>query len=195
VKFYVVTAPESARGIYDTWGECRTKVNRIPGARFQSVDSRQKAEAMLAGGIDIRPSFGVSLGPDGVSYLSDAAGEPLRVYHGTGAVFDEFDLAFAPNGFCFTDNPQVASRVALSPHAKEVGGIANVRIAYLAMWNPAYAKSGSAIRLDAARILSGRSPHDGIIRIERDSDPEDGPFSQFWVFDPAQVRLAGVVKA
>jgi Caulimovirus viroplasmin len=51
VKFYVVTAPESARGIYDTWAECRTKVNRIPGARFQSVDGRQKAEAMLAGGI------------------------------------------------------------------------------------------------------------------------------------------------
>jgi ADP-Ribosyltransferase in polyvalent proteins len=156
---------------------------------------RRRARSRRSKPIDIRSAFGVSLGPEGVSYLSDAAGKPLRVYHGTGAVFDDFDLAFAPNGFCFTDNPRMASRVALSPHAKEVGGIANVRIAYLAMWNPAYARSRSAHRLAEAGILSGRSNHDGIIRIERNADPEDGPFSQFWVFDPAQVRPVWVVQA
>jgi viroplasmin and RNaseH domain-containing protein len=34
MTFYVVTAPESARGIYETWAECKAKVNGIPAARF-----------------------------------------------------------------------------------------------------------------------------------------------------------------
>ena len=143
---------------------------------------------------DTHPAFGVSLGPDSVSYLSDAAGKPLRVYHGTGAVFDDFDLAFSPNGFCFTENPRLASRVALSTHAKEVGGIGSVRIAYLAMQNPAYVAGVPKLRLEIARILTGLSEHDGIIW-DSHTDPEDGPVSQFWVFDPTQVRPAWVVQA
>jgi hypothetical protein len=143
---------------------------------------------------DTRPAFGVSLGPDGVSYLSDAARKPVRVYHGTGAVFDDFDLAFSPNGFCFTENPRVASRVALSPHATEVGGLGRVRIAYLAMQNPAYVARAPRLTLETVRILTGRSEHDGIIR-DSYTDTEDGPFSQFWVFDPTQVRPAWVVPA
>lgn len=143
--------------------------------------------------LDISPSyFQVAPGPDGISYLADPAGDPLRVYHGTGAVFDDFDLAFAPNGFSFTDNPRVASRVALSPHAQDVGGIANVRIAYLAMRDPAYGVRAT-LRLEVDRILTGRADHDGIIRTERNTNREDGPFSQFWVFNPAQVRPAWVM--
>jgi viroplasmin and RNaseH domain-containing protein len=55
VRFYVVTAPESARGIYEIWAECRAKVNGVSGARFQSVDSREKAEALLGDGIVLAP--------------------------------------------------------------------------------------------------------------------------------------------
>lgn len=50
-KWYVVTKPDSARGIYETWAECKALVNRVRGARYQSVESREKAEAMLGDGI------------------------------------------------------------------------------------------------------------------------------------------------
>ena len=55
MSFYVVTAPGSARGVYETWDECRPKVNGVSGARFQSVDSREKAEALLADGMILPP--------------------------------------------------------------------------------------------------------------------------------------------
>ncbi len=46
---YVVTAPESIRGIYDTWPACRAAVSGVRGARYQAVATRDKAEAMLRG--------------------------------------------------------------------------------------------------------------------------------------------------
>jgi ribonuclease HI len=49
MKVYVVTAPESVRGIYDTWAACRAAVMGVPGARYQAVSSRERAEAMLRG--------------------------------------------------------------------------------------------------------------------------------------------------
>ncbi len=55
VKFYVVTAPQSARGIYATWAECKARVHGVPDARYQSVDSRAKADAMLEEGITLSP--------------------------------------------------------------------------------------------------------------------------------------------
>ena len=55
MKVYVVTAPESARGIYETWAECKAKVHGVPGARFQSVGSRAKAEAMLGDRVVLAP--------------------------------------------------------------------------------------------------------------------------------------------
>jgi len=48
-KVYVVTAPESVRGIYATWPECEAKVKGVRGAKYQSVASRELAEAMLRG--------------------------------------------------------------------------------------------------------------------------------------------------
>ena len=48
-KIYVVTAPAAIRGIYATWPECEAKVKGVPGARFQSVATRELAEAMLRG--------------------------------------------------------------------------------------------------------------------------------------------------
>jgi ribonuclease HI len=48
-SLYVVTQPESIRGIYDTWDACRAAVSGVPGARYQAVSSRAKAEALLRG--------------------------------------------------------------------------------------------------------------------------------------------------
>jgi ribonuclease H-related protein len=54
-RFYVVTAPDSARGIYETWVECKAQVDGVQGARYQRVDNRKKAEALLGDGIVLPP--------------------------------------------------------------------------------------------------------------------------------------------
>jgi len=57
-KVYVVTAPERIRGIYATWPECAAVVKGVSGARFQSVASREQAEAMLRGeGTSLAPGL------------------------------------------------------------------------------------------------------------------------------------------
>jgi hypothetical protein len=48
-RCYVVTAPEAIRGIYVTWDSCRAAVRGARGARYQAVDSRAEAEALLSG--------------------------------------------------------------------------------------------------------------------------------------------------
>jgi ribonuclease HI len=49
MKVYVVTEPASIRGIYPTWPECKAAVAGVRGARFQAVESRERAEAILRG--------------------------------------------------------------------------------------------------------------------------------------------------
>ena len=49
MRVYVVTDPPSIRGIYDTWAECQAAVAGVPGARYQAVAARERAEAMLQG--------------------------------------------------------------------------------------------------------------------------------------------------
>jgi ribonuclease HI len=56
-KVYVVTAPDSVRGIYETWAECEAAVRGLSGARYQSVDSIEKAELMLGDGIALPPGL------------------------------------------------------------------------------------------------------------------------------------------
>ena len=82
-KFYVITRPETIRGIYETWAECEAKVRGVRGAVFQKVDSREKAEAMLGGGIAL---------PGGTFVFTDgnaAGGVGVVVVHvdGDGDVF------------------------------------------------------------------------------------------------------------
>lgn len=55
MKVYVVTEPESIRGIYETWPECQAAVSGIPGARYQAVSSREHAEALLRGEAVVLP--------------------------------------------------------------------------------------------------------------------------------------------
>jgi hypothetical protein len=47
---YVVTAPEAARGIYETWPECQAAVRGKKGAKFMKVADRAEAELILTGG-------------------------------------------------------------------------------------------------------------------------------------------------
>ena len=57
-KVYVVTAPASIRGIYETWDACRAAVSGMAGARYQGVSSRAVAEAMLSGeGLQLEPGL------------------------------------------------------------------------------------------------------------------------------------------
>jgi hypothetical protein len=49
MKFYVVTHPESIRGIYDSWPACEAAVSGVSGSKFQAVENRSEAEAILRG--------------------------------------------------------------------------------------------------------------------------------------------------
>src|SRR5262249_22005050 len=49
LKVYVVTEPPSIRGIYETWPACKAAVAGVAGARYQAVENRERAEAMLRG--------------------------------------------------------------------------------------------------------------------------------------------------
>jgi ribonuclease HI len=58
MKLYVVTAPEDRRGIYETWEACKAAVHGVAGARYQSVASREEAEAILGGdGVTLAPGL------------------------------------------------------------------------------------------------------------------------------------------
>jgi hypothetical protein len=57
-RLYVVTAPDSARGIYSTWAACRAAVAGVRGARYQAVAGRETAEALLRGdGVALPPGL------------------------------------------------------------------------------------------------------------------------------------------
>ena len=58
MKVYVVTAPEDRRGIYETWDACKAAVHGVAGVRYQSVGSREEAEAILSGnGVMLLPGL------------------------------------------------------------------------------------------------------------------------------------------
>jgi len=76
----------------------------------------------------------------GNSKVVDEKGDPLVVYHGTGAEFEAFDLAKVGSytdtgmfgkGFYFSDSPVLASS-----YANEAGNGANVKPVYLSLKNP-----------------------------------------------------------
>lgn len=84
------------------------------------------------------------------SKVVDQDGNPLKVYHGTGADIAEFDFAFTGNGndqhgsgFYFTSNPDEASGYA--SEQKDKGGTTpNVVAAYLAIKKPIVCVDGQA---------------------------------------------------
>ena len=100
MKVYVITAPESVRGIYQTWNECKAKVAGKKGARYQSVDSLEKAEALLGDGIVLPSGLwiftdGNAMGGVGVVVINrrpDGSGEPLEVSTTVSAVFSSANI-------------------------------------------------------------------------------------------------------
>jgi ribonuclease HI len=102
-KVYVVTAPASIRGIYDTWDACRAAVSGMAGARFQGVSSRAVAEAMLRGdGLRLEPGVyafvdGNAMGGIGVVLVEQEGSGPASVRELATTVYDVFGRAGIPS--------------------------------------------------------------------------------------------------
>lgn len=102
-KVYVVTAPASIRGIYDTWDACRAAVAGMAGARFQAVSSRAVAEAMLRGeGLRLEPGVyafvdGNAMGGIGVVLVEQGDSGPASVRELATTVYDVFGRAGIPS--------------------------------------------------------------------------------------------------
>jgi len=101
-KVYVVTAPASIRGIYDTWDACRAAVSGVAGARFQSVAGREIAEAMLRGeGLRLEAGTyafvdGNAMGGIGVVLVEHREDEPASVREIATTVYAVFERAGIP---------------------------------------------------------------------------------------------------
>ena len=101
-KVYVVTAPASIRGIYDTWDACRAAVSGVAGARYQAVASRAVAEAMLSGeGLRLEPGAyafvdGNAMGGIGVVLVEQGDSGPVSVRDFGTTVYDVFGRAGIP---------------------------------------------------------------------------------------------------
>ena len=102
-KVYVVTAPASIRGIYDTWDACRAAVAGMAGARYQGVSSRTVAEAMLRGeGLQLEPGVyafvdGNAMGGIGVVLVTQEASGPASIREIATTVYDVFEQAGIPS--------------------------------------------------------------------------------------------------
>lgn len=60
MPLYVVTQPESAKAIYDTWDACKAAVDGVKGARHQKVHDMEEAKALLEGeGVVLSPGLHV----------------------------------------------------------------------------------------------------------------------------------------
>lgn len=138
----------------------------------------------------------------GASKVVDGEGQPLRVYHGTGADIDVFstahigtvtDAGFLGSGFYF-GNADMAGRFA----AKKMGG--NVVPAFLRMENPlmlddvpgrrpwVMIREALGLKLtstaDEVTRAAKAAGHDGVI-FGAKGDP-----SEYVVFDPTQIKSA-----
>ncbi len=84
-KFYVALALDGTRRIFTSWEECKAYRDSLPGIRVQSVDSLEKAEKMVAGGIHLEPGTyaftdGNALGGVGIVVVA-SSGDEVRVHH------------------------------------------------------------------------------------------------------------------
>ena len=60
MSYYVITAPESAQGIFETWDECQVAQKGVKGVKHQKVETREEAEGMLSGeGVVLPPGLHV----------------------------------------------------------------------------------------------------------------------------------------
>ena len=57
---YVITEPESIKGVCETWDECRSKFEGVKGAKYQKVHDEAEAQALLKGtGVVLKPGLHV----------------------------------------------------------------------------------------------------------------------------------------
>lgn len=103
----------------------------------------------------------------GDSKVVDGAGQPLRVFHGTGGDFNAFSrdragattgAANAGMGFFFTDKPEVAGR-----YAQMSGGNQNVMPVYLSLQNPLRLSAKNMMEADKLLQAEMKPENDGAI--------------------------------
>lgn len=57
---YVITEPESTKGVYETGDECRSRVEGVKGAKYRKVRDEAEAQALLTGsGAVLKPGLHV----------------------------------------------------------------------------------------------------------------------------------------
>jgi hypothetical protein len=100
-KFYVALTPDGARRMFDTWDECKAYRDSIRGTRVHSVDSREKAKRIIAGGIILEPgrfafTDGNALGGVGIVLLASDGNDVYDVYEIPTNVFDVFASSQIP---------------------------------------------------------------------------------------------------
>ncbi len=123
--------------------------------------------------------------PEAVSKVVDSAtGEPLVVYHGTGADFSVFDgkksgshtrEVDARKGFFLSSSPEIASE-----YAEEAGanGGANIMPAYVSLQNPLVIDEGGRnydpIRFNDYIVRAKEQGHDGVLPRNTGDGMSDG---------------------
>jgi hypothetical protein len=103
----------------------------------------------------------------GDSKVVDGAGQPLRVFHGTGGDFNAFSrdragattgAANAGMGFFFTDRPEVAGN-----YARMAGDAQNILPVYLSLKNPLRLEAKNMMEADRMLQSGLQEKHDGAI--------------------------------
>lgn len=103
----------------------------------------------------------------GDSKVVDGAGQPLRVFHGTGGDFNAFSrdragattgAANAGMGFFFTDRPEVAGN-----YARMAGDAQNILPVYLSLKNPLRLEAKNMLEADRMLQSGLQEKHDGAI--------------------------------
>lgn len=135
MPYYVITEPDSIKAICDTWDECKAKVAGVKGAKYQKVQDRPQAEAMLqGGGVVLSPGLhvftdGNSLGGVGVVVAwmpVDSTDEPAVVAEISTSVGHVFYDGSIPG---LGDKEKINQALAQSKNIlAELGGL------YLALW-------------------------------------------------------------
>jgi hypothetical protein len=103
MRLYVVTHPESIRGIYESWPACQAAVSGVTGARYQAVGSREQAEAMLRGEpVVLRPGYyafvdGNHMGGIGIVLVDQGEAAPRSVREVATTVYEVFAGAGIPD--------------------------------------------------------------------------------------------------
>jgi ribonuclease HI len=126
-KVYVVTAPASIRGIYETWDACRAAVSGVAGARYQGVSSRAVAEALLSGeGLTLEPGAyafvdGNAMGGIGVVLVEQGETGPASVEERAVTVYEVFGRAGIPS--LDTRSKITAATDSLQNILAELGGL------------------------------------------------------------------------